>query len=147
MRGDLPPTKLVWYDGGKKPPAELALGQALSENGSLLVGEKGIMLLPDAYGSTYRLLPEAASEDLPKPPENLPRSPGHHQEWIQACKGGPASLSSFDYASRLTETVLLGNLAIRLGRRVEWDAAGMKATGAPEADPWIRREYRDGWTL
>ena len=68
-------------------------------------------------------------------------------EWIEACKGGPKPLSSFDYSSRLTEMVLLGNLAVRLGKKIEWDSAGLKARNAPEADAVIRRPYRKGWDL
>ena len=70
-----------------------------------------------------------------------------YSEWIEACKGGPKALSSFDYSGPFTEIVLLGNLAVRLGKRIEWDAKALKATNAPEADELIRRKYRKGWSL
>jgi hypothetical protein len=73
--------------------------------------------------------------------------PNEDAEWIAACKGGPKPLSSFDYSSRLTEMVLLGNLAVRLGKKIEWDTVALKAKNAPEADPLIRRSYRKGWDL
>jgi hypothetical protein len=76
----------------------------------------------------------------------LPRSPGHHAEWIRACKGGAAAMSNFtDYAGPLTETVLLGNVAMRVGERITWDAAKLQAVGTPAAAQYIRRQYRKGW--
>ena len=77
----------------------------------------------------------------------IPRVSNEDQEWIDACRGGPAALSNFDYSGPLTEFVLLGNLAIRLGKKIEWDGPSAKATNAPEAQPLIRREYRKGWEL
>jgi len=81
-----------------------------------------------------------------QPEPFIPRSPGHKREWIDAVRGGkPASSNFIDYAGRLTEIVLLGNLAIRAGRKIAWDAEDLKAKGCPEADRYIRREYRKGW--
>ena len=99
--------------------------------------------LPDSVSSFC-----FSSVNLPgfKAPEvSLPRSPGQYKEWIGACKGGPAALSNFDYSAQLTEAVLLGNLAVRLGGKVNWDAKNMKVTGRPEADPLIKRAYRPGY--
>ena len=91
------------------------------------------------------LLPKKDFAGFKAPSASLPRSPGHYKEWIAACKGGPAALSSFDYSAQLTEAVLLGNLAVRLGGKVNWDAKNMKVTGRPEADPLIKRAYRPGY--
>lgn len=147
-RGKLPPVKLTWYDGGKKPSPDLLMGQEMPGSGCIMIGEKGILFAPGDSGDSWRLLPADKFKDYRPPEPTLPRSPGHHREWIEACKGGPAAMSNFvDYASYLTEIVLLGNLAIRLGKRIEYDAKRMKAKGCPEADPLIRREYREGWTL
>jgi predicted dehydrogenase len=146
-RGDLPPVKLTWYDGGKRPPAELFEGQKLEDNGSLFIGDKGKLYLPDAYGERHKLLPESQFAGFKAPEPSLPDSPGHHAEWIAACKTGSATGSNFAYAGALTEMVLLGNVAYRAGKKLEWDGAAMKATNCPEADPLLRREYRRGWSL
>jgi hypothetical protein len=82
-----------------------------------------------------------------KPPKSLPRSIGHREEWISACKGGDPAGSNFDFAGPLTETVLLGNLAIRCGEKLYWDTTNMKVTNNPEANEYIRRQYREGWSL
>ncbi len=147
QRGDLAPCKLVWYDGGKMPPQELAPGVKLPKNGTIIVGTKGTLVTLDAYGGRYKLLPEKDFEGFEPPEMKLPVSPGHHREWVLACKGEGEALSNFEYAARLTETVLLGNLAVWAGTRVEWDAANMRAKNSPEANEIVRREYRKGWSL
>ena len=78
-------------------------------------------------------------------PQTLPRTPGHHQEWLAACKGGPATFSNFGIAAQLTEVCLLGCLALRVGKKIEWDSPGLRAKNTPEADAFIRPPYRDGW--
>jgi len=151
-RGDMPPVKVVWYEGKKDgklvhPPEELLMGEKFSGSGSLIVGSRGSMLSPDDYGGRSVWLPRDKYQDYKGPEPTLPRSPGHHAEWIRACKGGEPALSNFDYAGRLTEFILLGNVAIKLGKKFEWDAANLKAKGCPEADILVKREYRRGWTL
>lgn len=146
QRGKLAPLSLTWYDGGKKPSEKLAHGQKLSSNGTLLVGEKGTLFVPHYWGEG-KLLPLGEFSSYEGPEPSLPKPVGHYQEWINACKGGPAALSNFDYAAGLTGMVLLGNLAVRLGRKITWDAEKMRCVGLPEADPLIRREYRQGWTI
>jgi len=91
--------------------------------------------------------PASLLEEYADTPKTLPRVKDEDHEWIAACKGGPAALSNFDYSGLLTEFVLLGNLAIRTGERLDWDGANMKATNCPAADQYIRREYRKGWEL
>jgi predicted dehydrogenase len=145
-RGTFPPVKLTWYDGGKLPPRELTelpAGQKLMDNGSLFVGDKGKLLFE--RGKPLRIIPERT--EFKPPPKTVPRSPGHYKEWIDACKGGPAAMSNFDYAGPLTEMVLLGNVALRAGRKVEWDSAKLQVVNLPEAARFIRREYREGWGL
>src|SRR5205823_160699 len=146
-RGKLPPVRLKWYEGAKNlPPRELFHGQRVVDSGALIVGARGILYSPSDYGGSYRLLPMQNFENYQPPKPTLPRSPGHHAEWIRACKGGPAAMSNFDYAGPLTEMALLGNVAIRSGERVTWDAVHLRAT--PDiAQRYIRREYRQGWTL
>jgi predicted dehydrogenase len=139
-RGELPPVALTWYHGEKQPP-QLEEGKLGDWKGAgvLFVGEKG--LLVSNYGA-HRVLPEAAA-----PEKAIPDSPGHHREWIEAAKGGKPALCNFDYSGALTEAVLLGNVAYRVGKKLEWDAGALKATNSPEADRFIRREYRKGWSL
>ena len=146
------PIKMVWYDSGKKPPAELARGEEIPGNGSLVAGSKATLFTRTWNGGEskddmFMLLPKKEFADFKPPAPSLPRTPGHHQEWIAACKGGPMCLSHFGYAAVLTEALLLGNVASRVGKPIEWDAETMQAKGAPEADKYIRPEYRRGWTL
>jgi len=149
-REGLPPVLLTWYDGGLMPkrPPELEAGRRFGEvDDNLFVGDKGKML-------GHRIIPEAKLKEYPKPPQKLKRSPGHHQEWLIACKGGPPAGSNFDWAGPLTESVLLGNVALHMekklyekGLKLEYDGPNMKVTNLPEANQYIRREYRKGWTL
>jgi predicted dehydrogenase len=152
-RGDMPPVKVYWYEGKKPegekvlPPLDLLQGEKVSDSASLIVGSKGTMYSPDDYGGKSIWLPKDKFKDYTPPAPTLPRSPGHHQEWINAVKGGPAAMSNFEHAGPFTEFVLLGNVAIRTQKKIEWDAEAMKAKGCPEADQYIKREYRKGWTL
>jgi hypothetical protein len=146
----MPPVKLTWYDGGMRPPRpdELEDNRRIGTNGALLIGDKGKML-----GEI--LIPETRRIEYGKPPEVLPRSPGHHKEWINACKGGKPAGSNFpDHAGILAEGVLLGNVALRPELREKmnrtkllWDGPNLKITNVPEANEFLHRKYRDGWTL
>jgi predicted dehydrogenase len=144
-RGERPPVKLFWYHGGRKPPAaeDGTMGD-WKGNGVLFVGRRGMLV---ADYSRHKLLPEERFQDHEPPPRSIPSSPGHHAEWIAACKGGPRALCALDYAGPLTEAVLLGNVAYRSGKRLEWDAENLRIPNAPEAERFLRREYRKGWTL
>jgi predicted dehydrogenase len=146
-RGKLPPVRLTWYDGGKLPSTDLLDGVTLPKesNGSLFVGSEGKLIIE--HGQKPRLLPEAKYAGYKGPDPFIPRSPGHYIQWIEACKTGKPTGSNFDYASVLTESVLLGNVAFRVGRKIEWDAKRMRAKNAPEASQYVRREYRSGWSL
>ncbi|HTG44239.1 MAG TPA: Gfo/Idh/MocA family oxidoreductase [Verrucomicrobiae bacterium] len=143
-RGEMPAVRLTWYQGEEKP--ELWRGGLIPkwDSGVLFVGSKG-MLLSD-YGK-HLLLPEEKFKDFKHPEPTIPESLGHHQEWIHACKTGAPTTCSFDYSGPLTEANHLGNVAYRLGRKIEWDAVNLKATNAPEADRYLRRTYRKGWQL
>jgi hypothetical protein len=119
----------------------------MADSGLLLIGSEGTFYSPGDYGTGYVLLPRQKFANYQPPDPTIPRSPGHHQEWINACKGGPPAMSNFDYASALTETALLGNLAIITGERINWDARRMRAVNSPKADKLVRPAYRKGWTL
>jgi predicted dehydrogenase len=147
--GMLPACRLMWYER-RRPPMPLFQGHKPSESGCLLVGAKGTLACIGGgadYGGEYLLMPENSFRDYRPPKATLPRSPGHHAEWIRACKGGPPAMSNFDYAGPLTEMALLGNVAMRVGQRITWDAENLRATNCPAAEQYIRRQYRKGWTL
>lgn len=143
-RGDQPPVRLTWYQGESKPALWKSSGIPRWGDGCLFVGDKG-MLLAD-YGK-YLLLPEKDFADFQRPEPSLPRSPGHHAEWIQACKSGGTTSADFQYAGWLTEANHLGNVAYRVGKKLEWDADRMVVHNAPEATQFLRREYRKGWEV
>jgi hypothetical protein len=148
-RGDQPPLTMFWYDGIKRPSADLLGGREPAKNGAIVVGEKGTMYSIDWTGADWHLLPREKFRDYPPPAPSLPRAGGHHhKEWVAACKGGPPCFCNFpDFASPLTEVMLLGGLALRCGRKIEWDAEKMSAKGCPGADRFIRRDYRKGWGI
>ncbi len=138
-RGDKPPVRLTWYDGGKRPP-QFADGKLPHwGDGSLFIGEKGMLL---ADYDRHVLLPEKDFADFQPPKPTIPDSIGHHKEWIEACKTGGPTTCNFDYAGALTETVLLGNVAYRVGQKLEWDPKRLKAINCPDADPYLRSEWR-----
>lgn len=146
-RGNLVPCKLTWYDGGLKPSGDVLLGRELPGSGCVVIGDKGRLSAGDDYGGSHLLLPEDKFADYKLPEPTLPRSPGHYAEWIRACKGGEKAMSNFDYASALTETALLGNLAVLVGEPIYWDAERMKAINCPKADQYIHPEFRKGWEI
>ena len=149
-RGAMPPCTVTWYDGGKKPerPAELEPDRKLAEgdNGSLFIGSKGKMMA-GTYGGGVRIIPEAKHQATPKPPQMIPRIKDHHLEWVEACRGGTPHSGNFDYAGPFSEVVLLGNLTLRVGQSIDWDGPAMKVTNVPEANQYVRKEYRKGWEV
>jgi predicted dehydrogenase len=148
-RGNLPPVKMTWYDGGLMPPAppEMPAGRRLPDNGVLYIGSKAAMF-HGSHGGMPQLLPAELHEAAKAVPKTMARSPGHYEEWVQACKGGPPPVANFDYSGPMTETVLLGVLAMRSpGTRLEWDSDNQKVKNVPELNQYIHTPYRDGWTL
>ena len=148
-RGDLPPVKLTWYEGGLMPPTprEMPPAQRLPDNGVLYVGSKGKMY-HGSHGGMPQLLPNGLTEEARKIDKTTPRSPGHKQEWLMACKGQGQAMSNFSYSGPLTETVLLGVLAQRApGTRLLWDSENLQITNMPELNQYVHKEYRKGWTL
>jgi predicted dehydrogenase len=144
-RGDLPPATVTWYDGANSPPRPKELEGRWAGQGGLYYGEKGTILAPHMGGP--RLIPESKMEDFKHPEQFLPRDVNRYQEWVRACKGGPKPLANFDYSGPLTETILLGNVAARAGKKMYWDGPKLKVTNAPEANEYLKRKYRQGWTL
>ncbi len=153
--GDRPALKLVWHDGKRLPPRpeELEPGRGLGDNGILFVGDRGKML-GGGWAGGCRIIPEAKMREFPPPEKTLPRSIGHYDEWVEACKGSLhdgrriVTASDFDYAGPMTETILLGNVALRFrGQKLAWDGEGKEFAEPAEANRLLHYEYRKGWTL
>lgn len=151
-RGARGPVHMTWYDGGLMPrrpellPADVALER---EGGVIYVGERGI-LMHETYGGNPRVFPESLQEEADRVPESYPRIEGSHEmNWARAARGEVMATSPFDYAAPLTETMLLGIVALRAGQgvKIEYDPEAMRVTSHPDADQYLYREYRDGWTL
>jgi predicted dehydrogenase len=151
-RRNAPPVKLLFYDGKRLPPSDLFHGETITDNGSLMIGTKGTLYTRTWHGGEnaadmFLLLPKKEFIGYTPPTPTLPRTKEHHLEWINACKGGPPTQSNFAYASRLTEGLLVGLLAVRVGKKIVWDERQMRADGCPEADAFIRPKFRPGWEI
>ncbi|MDA7951220.1 MAG: Gfo/Idh/MocA family oxidoreductase [Pirellulaceae bacterium] len=145
QQGERAPLKLRWYDGGRKPEAKLLEGvERVPNTGLIIIGEKGALLSEGDYGQKIKLLGGAEKVEV-----DYERSPGHFKEWIQGIQSNSQPMSNFpDYASPLTETVLLGNLALKAsGQKVLWDAKNLKATGVEGLDAIVNKEYRKGFGI
>ena len=147
-RGDMPPVKMTWYDGGMMPirPDDFGDDRRIGGNGILFVGEKGNILC-GGCGATPRIIPEAKMKAYKRPAKVLARTKGHHRDWLDACKGGKEACSNFEVGSHLTELVLLGGIAIRRGKKLYWDGANMRFTNDEKANEYVKVPYREGWTL
>ncbi len=142
-RGELPPVTLRW-DHGRKQPSFWQEHHLPDWAWGVFVGSKGMLL---ASYSQHALWPEERFVNFKRPDPTIDESIGHHREWIVACKTGSPTTCNFDYSGALSETVLLGNVAYRCGKRIDWDAVDLKIPNAPEAEQLLRREYRNGWSL
>lgn len=154
-REDMPALTLTWWDGGLMPPRPEILeeGRKMGDDdgGLLFIGEKGI-LMTGCYGKSPRLIPESKMKEYKQPEPTLRRIPdgqsGHEKDWVRACKDGKPASSHFDYSGPLTEMVLMGNLAVRFPyQKLLWDGVNMQVTNNEEANAYVRREYRKGWSL
>lgn len=150
-KGERPPIKVTWMDGGRMPsqPEELDEGRKLNpEWGQLFYGENGIIYANDAYCSSVRLIPERSMQEFDRPDKTVPRSPtagDPQKEWVHGIKNGEVPGANFEYSAALTEMVLIGNLAIRAKKPIEWDGAQGRVSNLPEANDLLRRTYRKGW--
>ena len=153
-RGNMPPVKLHWYDGGLLPerPEDLEPERKLPESGTIFIGDKGKMWC-ETYSESPRLIPESAMTAFSqRPPKTLPRVPGgrggHEKNWLDAIRQKGQAVSDFDYAGPFTEAVLLGNVALRYpGTRLIWDGPSMTIANVPEANQYVQHTYRQGWSL
>jgi len=154
-REGMPEVSLTWWDGGLMParPAGLEPGRRMGDldGGILLIGDNGA-ILANCYGESPRIVPESKMKEYKRPRKTIERIPegsdGHEKDWIRSCKGGKPASSNFDYSGPLSETVLMGNLAIRFpGHELFWNGEAMEVTNDKDANAYVRREYRDGWHL
>jgi predicted dehydrogenase len=154
-RGEMPPVKLTWWDGGMMParPDGLDPDEELgdSDGGLVFRGDKGVLIC-GCYGLGPRVFPKSLRSELSKIPKSIERIPdnmdGHEKDWVRACKGGKPASSNFDYSGPLSETVLMGNLAVRFpNQQLLWDGENMTVKNHPDANAFVKRKYRDGWTL
>jgi predicted dehydrogenase len=164
-RGNMPELRFVWYEGINNsrrrylPPNDLLEkvlkpGERISDSGSILVGDKGILFSPNDYGADYRVIGDGVEDAIKQVPESLPRNgkgdDGMKAEWAEAIRSGKPeiALSNFEYAGALTEFILLGNIAMRFpGTKLEWDSANLKFTNKPDANQYVSKEYRKGWEI
>lgn len=147
-RGNRPAVKMFWYDGGLGParPEGFPDDEPFPKRSVLFVGDKGVMLCGGAGGKP-RLLPDSRMDSYQRPAPKIPRVKTHHGNWLDGCKGAVVPCSNFEYAARLTEITLLGLVAIRTGKKLQWDAPNLKVTNAPEADVILQGQYRPGWEV
>jgi predicted dehydrogenase len=153
-RNGKPAVRMMWYDGGKLPPEDLFQGEPRisKDGGSLVIGTKGTLFTRTWHGGEtaedrFVLLPRKQFEGFQQPAQVVPRAVSHHQEWVDACRGKGKTLASFQYAAPLTESLLLGNVALRAGKPIQWDSATMHAANCPEAEPFVKPTFRSGWSL
>ncbi|MBN2475550.1 MAG: Gfo/Idh/MocA family oxidoreductase [Pirellulales bacterium] len=140
-REEMPPVRVIWYDGGLKPPAPLGMeGKPLPAEGILYVGDQGKMLRSE-------IIPSSRAKQFENVPRTLPRRPGTWGEWMEACRGGEPAGCSFDWAGLLTEFVLLGNIAIRTGKQLQWDSENMRFTNDGDANGQLNPPYHNGWSF
>jgi len=154
-RGDMPAVKFTWYDGGLKPPRPeeleenrpMKIVEEEEDEGLLFVGDRG-KILCGFNGSHPRLIPQTKMEAYKPPPQTLPRSPGNEREWLDACKGGKVKPGgNFEFSGMVTETLLLGNVAVRAGQKLNWDRTNLKVLNSEAAQKLVAPERRKGWEL
>ena len=154
-RGDMPPVRFTWYDGGLKPPRPDELPRNVPLRGDGEEGDEGLLFIGDRgkilcsfNGGTPRLIPDSKMKTFVPPPKTLPRSPGNEREWLDACKGSKTKPGgNFDFSGMVTETLLLGNVATQLDGPLVWDRSNLKVTTSAQAEKLIRPERRAQWEL
>ena len=149
-RGNMPPVALTWSDGGMLPPRPEGMAKGHGGNGAFIIGDKGVIRHGSHGANGCRIIPESKMREYIRklPPKTIKRVKGHHQDWIDACKGGDPAGSNFDYGGPLTEMVLLGTIAMRIReKKLLWNAEKMEFTNSKEANEFVKPIYRNGWTL
>jgi predicted dehydrogenase len=147
-RAGMGPVRITWYEGGVMPPrpAELEAGRQLGGNGIIFVGTKGA-ILGEGWSRSPRIIPETRMRAYKRPPKTLPRVNGHHRDWLDACRGKGAASNHFDYSGPLTEFTLMGNVALRAGKKLYFDWKSMEVTNASDANKYVKPKYRKGRSI
>lgn len=148
-REDMPPVALHWYDGGMRPPLLRELeedGKPMPAEGLLFVGDEG-KILAGFSGSDPKLIPSGKMTAFKQPPQSLPRPKDELSQWIDACQGGPPSGASYDQILPFCETICLGNVALRVDKKLQWDADAKQFRNSTDANQLLKRKYRPGWEL
>jgi hypothetical protein len=148
-RAQMPPVTIEWFDGELRPerPPELDDSRDLSgedNEGLLFIGDGG-KILCGFHGQNPQLLPASRMQSFHPPAKTLPRSPGHYREFVGACKGGPKPAANFEFSAPIVEALLLGNIAVRTGKLLRWNAAKFAITNAPEAQQFVNPPHRGTW--
>jgi predicted dehydrogenase len=147
-REDMSPVSIHWYDGGLKPqrPIELEAGRQLPDEGLLFVGDRG-KILCGFEGGSPRIIPESKMQEYERPLKTLPRSIGHIEEWVRACRGGESADANFGFSGKVTQSLLLGNVALNHGSKIEWDPENFRVTNSEQANQYLHRNYCEGWEI
>jgi predicted dehydrogenase len=147
-RAGMPPVRITWYEGGLMPPrpVQLEAGRKMADNGILYIGTKGA-ILGEGWSRSPRIIPESKMRAYDRPAKTLPRVKGHHRNWLDACKGKGRPSTHFDYSGPLTEFTLMGNVALRAGKKLDFDWENMNVTNFTEANKYIKPDYREGRTI
>ncbi len=147
-RAGMPPVRINWYEGGIMPhrPAELEAGRSMGDNGVMYIGTRGT-IIGGGWSRSPRIIPESKMQAYTRPPKILTRVSGHHRDWLNACKGQGKASNHFDYSGPLTEFVLMGNVALRAKKPLDFDWKDMRVTNLPEANQYLNPGYREGRTL
>ena len=146
-RGDLPPVKLTVHSGGQHPDQQLMRGERMTDWGAMLDGSRGAIFSSCPWNTRYELLPKKDYEGFAGPDPSLPRVTGHHAEWVEACKGRGETFSSFAIGGPLTELIQLANASVQIGEPFEYDTLSGQILNIPNANRYLHRDYREGWTL
>ena len=149
-RGNRPAVKLTWYDGEARPemPEEITEKEKFPGIGALVIGDKGKIIYGSHGAGRPTILNAEQMAGVSKEPKRIAKSPGHYKEWVECCKTGKRAGSDFSYGGPLTEIALVGIIAMRCkGQKLQWNSEAMKFTNSPEANRWLKPEFRSGWTL
>ncbi len=147
-RAGMKPVRITWYEGGLFPPrpAELEARRNIGGNGIIFIGSKGT-ILGEGWARSPRIIPESKMRAYKRPAKTLPRCKGHHRNWLDACRGIGQASTHFDYSGPLTEFCIMGNVALRAGKKLEFDWKNMKITNDSAANQYIKPVYRPGITI
>lgn len=147
-RGSMPPVHITWYEGGLFPPrpAQLEAGRSIGGNGIIYKGTKGA-ILGGGWSKSPRIIPESKMRAYKKPPKTIARVKGHHRDWLDGCRGKTTPSNNFNYSGPLTEFTLMGNVALRAARKLDFDWKNLKITNDADANKYLKPTYEKGFRI